>query len=118
METLHISDKTFSYQDFATLLSTPVRIRLDKKSKLKIKKSYDHLVNILSKGETIYGVNTGFGKLSQVKINKEDQNKLQINLIKSPYKAGVQHDKNLRRLGNKEYIYLCLKEFHTLNRLN
>ena len=81
METLHISDKSFSYQDFAPLLSAPVKIHVDKKSKLKIKKSYDNLVNILSKGETIYGVNTGFGMLSQVKINKEDQNKLQINLI-------------------------------------
>ena len=88
METLHISDKSFSYQDFAPLLSAPVRIHVDKKSKLKIKKSYDHLVNILSKGETIYGVNTGFGKLSQIKINKKDQNKLQINLIKS-HSAGV-----------------------------
>ena len=88
METLHISDKSFSYPDFAPLLTAPVKIHVDKKSKLKIKKSYDHLVNILSKGETIYGVNTGFGKLSQVKIKKEDQNKLQINLIKS-HSAGV-----------------------------
>ena len=70
------------------LLSAPVRIHIDKKSKLKIKKSYDHLVNILSKGETIYGVNTGFGKLSQVKIKRRIKNKLQINLIKS-HSAGV-----------------------------
>ena len=70
METLHISDKSFSYQDFAPLLSASVRIHVDKKSKLKIKKSYDHLVNILSNGVTIFGVNTGFGKLSQGKIIK------------------------------------------------
>ena len=88
METLHISDKTYSYRDFSPLLSAPIKILIDSQSKQKIKESYKMLDEILSSGETVYGVNTGFGRLSHIKINKDDQKKLQLNLVRS-HSAGV-----------------------------
>ena len=42
----------------------------------------------MSLGRTIYGVNTGFGRLSQIKIKDSDQSKLQLNLVRS-HSAGV-----------------------------
>src|ERR1700760_3870371 len=38
---------------------------------------------ILQRGDTVYGVNTGFGKLSEVRIAPEDVRHLQLNLVRS-----------------------------------
>lgn len=42
----------------------------------------------LARGETIYGINTGFGKLANVRIGAEDLERLQQNLVRS-HAAGV-----------------------------
>lgn len=42
----------------------------------------------LARGETIYGINTGFGKLANVRIGPADLEQLQLNLIRS-HAAGV-----------------------------
>jgi histidine ammonia-lyase len=39
--------------------------------------------DIVARGETVYGVNTGFGKLSDIHIKPEDLKRLQVNLIRS-----------------------------------
>ena len=52
METLHISDKSFSYPDFAPLLSAPVRIQIDKKSKQYVRGvSCPHCYNVKSSSQ-------------------------------------------------------------------
>jgi histidine ammonia-lyase len=38
---------------------------------------------IVEAGETVYGVNTGFGKLSDVRISSENLAELQVNLVRS-----------------------------------
>ena len=88
METLRITKRTFQYSDFASLFRGSVRISIDRESRSNIKKSHDRLQALLSSGQTIYGVNTGVGKLSQIAIDSEDQFKLQINLVRS-HSAGV-----------------------------
>ena len=42
----------------------------------------------IERGETIYGINTGFGKLAHVRIPTEQLEQLQVNLIRS-HAAGV-----------------------------
>jgi histidine ammonia-lyase len=42
----------------------------------------------LASGQTIYGINTGFGKLANVRIAPRDLDRLQVNLIRS-HAAGV-----------------------------
>lgn len=42
----------------------------------------------IKEGEVVYGVNTGFGDLANVSINKEDLARLQVNLIRS-HSVGV-----------------------------
>ena len=88
MKTFRISNKTYSYQDLAPFISSTVKIIIDKESRNNIKDSYSRLKNILSSGQTVYGVNTGFGRLSQIKINESDQIKLQKNLVRS-HSAGL-----------------------------
>lgn len=42
----------------------------------------------IARGETLYGINTGFGKLANVRVGAEDMVRLQTNLIRS-HAAGV-----------------------------
>jgi histidine ammonia-lyase len=88
MENLRISTRSYSYQDFAPLFAGPVRVSLTKDSLNNLKRSHHRLLAQIDAGETIYGVNTGFGNLSQIKIAPKDQKVLQLNLVRS-HAAGV-----------------------------
>ncbi len=59
------------------------KVEIDKKIVTKIKKSRETIEKILREGKPIYGVNTGFGELANVRINNDKIEKLQENLIRS-----------------------------------
>ena len=63
-------------------------VRLAPEVHEKMQKSRAVIEKILKSGRVVYGVNTGFGKLSEVLIPKEQVNELQLNLIRS-HSAGV-----------------------------
>lgn len=63
-------------------------VKFSKKARESVKKSRAYLEKRLSAKETIYGVNTGFGALSDVRINPEDIAKLQVNILRS-HSSGV-----------------------------
>jgi len=57
---------------------------LSEEAILNIKKSRNYLISIMEKNDTpIYGINTGFGSLYNVKISSENLSKLQENLVMS-----------------------------------
>jgi histidine ammonia-lyase len=58
-------------------------VRLDRKALGKTSKGRLVLEELLSKGETLYGVNTGFGALSNIKVAPEELRQLQANLLRS-----------------------------------
>jgi histidine ammonia-lyase len=47
-----------------------------------------HVERAMTRGQTIYGINTGFGKLANVRIAADQLDQLQVNLIRS-HAAGV-----------------------------
>ncbi len=49
----------------------------------KIQKSRDFVGRILESDDVVYGINTGFGKLSSTSINESQLSHLQVNLIRS-----------------------------------
>lgn len=61
---------------------------LSEKAKKRILRSRRLVEHILRREETVYGVNTGFGPLCNVRISKEDARKLQHNLLIS-HSVGV-----------------------------
>jgi histidine ammonia-lyase len=83
MKKISLSLKSYSYKDFAPLFQGPIKVSLDKKCKKNIEESNERLIRQVEKGITIYGVNTGFGDLCNIKIKTEDQYTLQANLVKS-----------------------------------
>ncbi len=58
-------------------------ISICKESMEKVKASRNSVDQIVANQKTVYGINTGFGKLSDVIINNDDVSDLQLNLIRS-----------------------------------
>ncbi len=88
MVPLQISNKIRHYRDFISFFIEPIKISISKSAKGRIVESHKILQNVLSAGKTIYGVNTGFGQLSQISIEPDHLNLLQTNLVRS-HAAGV-----------------------------
>jgi histidine ammonia-lyase len=65
--------------------STP---KLDDSCRPQIRASADAVARIVAKGEPVYGINTGFGKLASVRIEAADLETLQRNIVLS-HSAGV-----------------------------
>jgi histidine ammonia-lyase len=63
-------------------------VSLSQAGREKLKASHQALLALLKKEEPVYGVNTGFGALSRVRVPEEDLSQLQLNLVRS-HAAGV-----------------------------
>lgn len=69
----------------------PFTVELGNESRRRIAESQELIADVVANGEQVYGVNTGFGQLAQVKISAEDLVTLQENLIRS-HAVGVGND--------------------------
>ncbi|HYK72213.1 MAG TPA: histidine ammonia-lyase [Pseudoneobacillus sp.] len=65
------------------ILDKALVVSASKESLEAVQKSRDAVENIVKEGKVVYGINTGFGKFSDVRINQNDVRELQINLIRS-----------------------------------
>lgn len=63
-------------------------VALDPDSRPQVQASADTVQAIIAKGEAVYGINTGFGKLAHVRISADDLVVLQKNIVLS-HAAGV-----------------------------
>ena len=73
----------------ATELSTGKRIGIiDDVAKQKINQSQQYVNEIVANNDTVYGINTGFGILSNKKISEEDTKTLQYKILQS-HSVGV-----------------------------
>ncbi|MEK7866980.1 MAG: histidine ammonia-lyase [Planctomycetota bacterium] len=85
-----------------------LRVSLTASAERRVRRSREVIERRVREGETIYGVNTGFGKLSSVRISPEDVGKLQENLVRS-HAVGVGPD-----LPAEEARLALLLRLHTL----
>jgi len=60
-----------------------ITVKLTSSSQEKILTAKNYVEQVVNKGKAVYGINTGFGALSNVHIDKEDLGQLQVNLIRS-----------------------------------
>lgn len=63
-------------------------VALDSNALAAVQQSRRAVEAAVERGQTIYGVNTGFGKLAHVRIPPEQARQLQLNLIRS-HASGV-----------------------------
>ena len=79
-----ITIKDNSLEDIFTYFTEDFDIELSKEAQEAIKASRGYLENRMRNSDaSIYGINTGFGSLCDVKISNEDSEALQYNLIVS-----------------------------------
>ncbi len=77
-----------SIKDFIKVVRENEQVELSKDAIDRINRARGYIDEAIKSGQTIYGVNTGFGELSHVRIEDKDLNQLQTNLIRS-HAAGV-----------------------------
>jgi histidine ammonia-lyase len=79
-----INQQTLSLEKLTHIIKTAEPIALSAESKAKVVHCYQYLQNKVAASEqSFYGINTGFGSLCNVKIEKEELEKLQSNLVQS-----------------------------------
>jgi histidine ammonia-lyase len=77
-----IYDKELNIKDIGDLLFGGETINLGEEAFQRIERSYNFLKEF-SKEKVIYGINTGFGPMSQFRVEDKDLKQLQLNLIRS-----------------------------------
>ncbi|UOX33522.1 histidine ammonia-lyase [Flavobacterium sediminilitoris] len=85
METVHyISSDLLSIEKINEIISYDLKLELSEEARANIVKCRSYLDDKLKLNDNpIYGINTGFGSLCNVKISNENLSKLQENLVKS-----------------------------------
>ena len=69
----------------------PVVVDLGDDARRRIAESNEYVDDVVAHGDTVYGVNTGFGQLASVRVGDEDLARLQENLVRS-HAVGVGED--------------------------
>ena len=77
-----LTDKDFSIDEYYRILHDDEKIEISTTVINKVEKCYTFLKEF-SKNKVIYGVNTGLGPMAQYRIDDDDLNDLQYNLIRS-----------------------------------
>ncbi len=82
--THYISTQVLSLENVQEIIAHDKTLALSEEAKVNIQKCRDYLDKKMAAQSTpIYGINTGFGSLCNVKISNENLSKLQENLVKS-----------------------------------
>ncbi len=80
----HISPEVLTIEALQEIISQNKTLQLSEIAKDKIQKCRDYLDKKMADNDApIYGINTGFGSLCNIKISTENLSKLQENLVKS-----------------------------------
>ncbi len=86
--TVTIDGKSLKIVDVHKVAREGAKVQIDPKCIDIIKNSRDTVERVLKEGKTVYGINTGFGELANVRIEEQKTKKLQKNLVRS-HASGV-----------------------------
>lgn len=81
--TLYLDGETLTIEDIKSFLQQQSKIEIIDDALERVKKSRAVVERIIENEETIYGITTGFGLFSDVRIDPTQYNELQVNLIRS-----------------------------------
>lgn len=81
--TLQLTGDTLTISDIKQFLSDEDKVEVTVAAYERVKQSRATVEDIIANKETIYGITTGFGLFSDVRIDEGEYNQLQVNLIRS-----------------------------------
>lgn len=85
---IEIDGHSLNIEDVVLVSNGSYKVYLSDEAKQRVNKSYKTVLEIVSEGKPVYGINTGFGKLADVVIDRDSLSKLQENLILS-HSSGI-----------------------------
>src|SRR5215204_5386946 len=85
---LQLSGQQLTLQQIVDIAEGREQGVLGNDARVRVEQSRQVVQDIVTEGRTVYGVNTGFGKLSDVSIGHADLRQLQLNLVRS-HSCGV-----------------------------
>ena len=80
---LELSGQRLSLEQIADVAAGREQISLSGAARARCTASRSVVERIVADGQTVYGINTGFGKLSDVRIEPDELRDLQLNLVRS-----------------------------------
>ena len=80
---LELSGQPLTLQQIVDVASGRERVTLGAEARARVEEARRIVEQIVAEKRTVYGVNTGFGKLSDVHIDPTDLRQLQLNLVRS-----------------------------------
>jgi histidine ammonia-lyase len=83
-----LNGQTLTLAELAAVARAQEEVRLDEAARARVLASRAVVERILAEERTVYGVNTGFGKLADIHISSEHIKELQVNLLRS-HSCGV-----------------------------
>ena len=83
VELLVLDGQPMKAADIEAVAIASRKVEIAEEARTRIAASRGAIEQILAEGRTVYGVNTGFGKLSDVHIRPESLGALQVNLVRS-----------------------------------
>ena len=86
--TVRIDGRSLDLNDVEAVASGGARVDLAEEARQRIAAARGVVDHILTSGQVVYGVNTGFGKLAEVRIPPDQLSRLQLNLLRS-HSCGV-----------------------------
>jgi histidine ammonia-lyase len=88
---LTIENQLVKLAELRAAWRNPVSVSLGDDARRRIAESNELVADLVASGEQVYGVNTGFGQLAQVRISNDELAHLQENLVRS-HAVGVGDD--------------------------
>ncbi|HED65000.1 MAG TPA: histidine ammonia-lyase [Planctomycetes bacterium] len=84
MKTLTLDGTSLTIEDLAPIFEgEEIKLKLDPSALERVAAARSLVEDVVEKGEPVYGLTTGFGKLKNITISREDLEELQANLIQS-----------------------------------
>jgi histidine ammonia-lyase len=80
---IHITPKGIGLDELRAPFLGPITVELTEAARDRIAESNKVITDAIGRGDTVYGVNTGFGKLASVRIAKDELEELQRRVIVS-----------------------------------
>src|SRR6185369_5596729 len=80
---LELDGQRLSLAQIAAVAANKESISLSNAARERVAQSREVVERIVVEGRPVYGVNTGFGRLSDVRIERHELRELQLNLVRS-----------------------------------